>query len=515
MRLADLALLNGERMARRPVAIITDLGDGGQRVVAGYALATDALHAVIAEQIRIGRGTVTQHEGRDVFIAVHVPPVRIIVVGAVHISQALATMAALVELDVTIVDPRTAFATPERFPGVTILADWPDDVLPRLALDAYTAIALLTHDPKIDDQALVAALRANCFYIGALGSRKTHARRLDRMREAGFGDDDLAPHSRADRAGYRRHQPGRDRRVHHRRDRRRASPQAEAGRDECRHGAGLKFGRIAVAAAEGALLAHSVKGPGLALRKGEVLDESHIARLEAAGFETIIGALLEAGDVHENVAALRLAEKIAGPSVRLDRPFTGRCNMFAQTAGLVVIDVTVIDAINAIDESVTVATLPRLQPVVAGEMIATVKIIPFAIPGSCMDQVLKTIRHPALSIAPFRPLRVGAISTLLRGLKPVTVTKTLRVLADRLSIAGASIVAEARVPHDVAALAAAIRVMSDVDLLIVFGASAITDRRDVVPVAIEMAGGRVDHLGMPVDPGNLLLLGRLADSTIR
>ena len=192
MRLADLTLMNRERAARRPVALVTDLADGAQRVVAGTALAIDPLGAEIAERLRLGKSGTVRHEDRDIFIAVQVPPVRLIVVGAVHISQALATMAGLVDLDVTIVDPRTAFATPERFPHVTILADWPDDVLPRLGLDPYTAIALLTHDPKIDDQALVAALRANCFYIGALGSRKTHGRRLDRMREAGFDDADLA-----------------------------------------------------------------------------------------------------------------------------------------------------------------------------------------------------------------------------------------------------------------------------------------------------------------------------------
>ena len=192
MRLVDLTLLNGERAARRPVALVTDLGGGAQRVVVAAALAGDPLAAEIAERLRLGKSGTVRHDGRDVFITVQVPPVRLIVVGAVHISQALATMAALVDLDVTIVDPRTAFATPERFPDVTILADWPDDVLPRLGLDPYTAIALLTHDPKIDDQALVAALRANCFYIGALGSRKTHGRRLDRMREAGFGEADVA-----------------------------------------------------------------------------------------------------------------------------------------------------------------------------------------------------------------------------------------------------------------------------------------------------------------------------------
>jgi xanthine dehydrogenase accessory factor len=192
MRLEILAALNRERGARRAVALVTDLGGGEQRVVTSADLSGDPLASEIGERMRIGKSGIVQHDGRDLFVTVQVPDVRLIAVGAVHISQALATMAQLAELDVTIVDPRTAFATPERFPGVSLIAEWPDDVLPRLALDPYTAIALLTHDPKIDDQALVAALRANCFYIGALGSRKTHGRRLDRMRAEGFDEVDLA-----------------------------------------------------------------------------------------------------------------------------------------------------------------------------------------------------------------------------------------------------------------------------------------------------------------------------------
>ena len=192
MRLDHLSLLNEARAARRPIALVTDVADGTQRVVAAEAIDEDPLGEIIAERMRIGKGALVQHDGRDVFVAVQVPPVRLLAIGAVHISQALATMAALADLDVTIIDPRTAFATPERFPGVAVLAEWPDEVLPGLGLDAFTAVALLTHDPKIDDQALIAALRARCFYIGALGSRKTHGRRLDRMREHGFGDDDFA-----------------------------------------------------------------------------------------------------------------------------------------------------------------------------------------------------------------------------------------------------------------------------------------------------------------------------------
>ena len=192
MRLDDLAVMNAERAARRPVVLVTDLDGGGQRVVKSADVAADPLAAEIEERLRSGKSGMAQHDGREWLVTVHVPPLRLVAVGAVHISQALAPIAAVAGLAVTIVDPRTAFATPERFPDVALLAEWPDLVLPSLALDAFTAVALLTHDPKIDDQALIPALRSDCFYVGALGSRKTHARRLERMRLQGFGDDDLA-----------------------------------------------------------------------------------------------------------------------------------------------------------------------------------------------------------------------------------------------------------------------------------------------------------------------------------
>lgn len=271
----------------------------------------------------------------------------------------------------------------------------------------------------------------------------------------------------------------------------------------------MKFGRIAREDGEGAILAHSVRAPGLALKKGEIIDAARISALAAAGIEAIVAATLEPGDVAENAAAQRLAERVAGAGVRLERPFTGRCNLMAEGTGLLVVDAAAIDAINLVDESITVATLTPLRPVVAGEMVATVKIIPFAVPGRCLARSLDAVAAPAVSVAPFRPLRIGVVSTLLPGLKPATVLKTLRLLDDRLAPAGAAITRETRVPHDTSKLAASLEAMGDVDIVVVFGASAITDRRDVVPAAIEAAGGTVDHLGMPVDPGNLLLLGRL------
>ncbi|MEE7455780.1 XdhC/CoxF family protein [Methylorubrum populi] len=190
MRLETLTALNAERAARRAALIVTDPEDGGQRLVRAAEIDADPLADILRERLRSGRSGLGEGpDGRPVFVAVHVPPVRFVVVGAVHISQALVPFAAQLGLDLTVIDPRTAFASPERFPNVRLIAEWPDKALEAVGpLDAYTALAALTHDPKIDDPALIAALRADCAYIGALGSRKTHARRVERLREAGFDE---------------------------------------------------------------------------------------------------------------------------------------------------------------------------------------------------------------------------------------------------------------------------------------------------------------------------------------
>jgi len=192
MRLDLLKTLNAERAARRATVLVTDIESAEQRLVKGADIATDPLAEHLDAALRMGKSRSIEEAGKSYFLTVQAPPVRIICIGAVHISQALAPMARLTDFDVTIIDPRTAFATPERFPNVRLLADWPQEVLGEVALDRYTAVCLLTHDPKIDDPALSAALKAECFYIGALGSRKTHAKRLERMKAEGFGDEALA-----------------------------------------------------------------------------------------------------------------------------------------------------------------------------------------------------------------------------------------------------------------------------------------------------------------------------------
>ena len=192
MQLGLLSALNAERAARRAAILVTETASGEQRLVREAEVPRDPLAPLLEERLRSGKSGTVEADGRQLFLNVQVPSVQAVVIGAVHISQALAPMARGLDLAVTIIDPRTAFATPERFPDVRVLAEWPDAALPRLGLDPYTALLALTHDPKIDDPALTAALHADCFYIGALGSKKTHGRRVERLTAAGFTQAEIA-----------------------------------------------------------------------------------------------------------------------------------------------------------------------------------------------------------------------------------------------------------------------------------------------------------------------------------
>ncbi len=272
----------------------------------------------------------------------------------------------------------------------------------------------------------------------------------------------------------------------------------------------MKFGRVGVSEAAGALLAHSLRREGLVLKKGRLLDEADVTQLQRAGVDDLVVARLEADDIGEDEAARRLAAAIGGANVRVEAPFTGRSNLFASAAGVLRVSVAQIDAVNEVDERITVATLPPWRSVVANEMVATVKIIPFSVPSSVLAQCVLRAAAGRLEVHPWRALRVGVVSTLSPGLKKSVVDKTLRVLEQRLAPADAKIVIERRAPHEAPALTQALaEIEPQCDLLIVFGASAITDRRDVIPAALEAAGGAIRHLGMPVDPGNLLLVGTM------
>ena len=192
MKLQTLAELNAERAARRPVIVVTDTAGGEQRLVKAKDFATDPLRTELTKQLRTGKSGTIEAGGKKLFLNVYAPTARLVIVGAVHISQALAPLARSLDYDVTVVDPRTAFASPERFPDVPLMAEWPDVALPPLNVDRYTAFVAVTHDPKIDDPALLHAFERDCFYIGALCSRKTHARRGERLKAQGAGDSDIA-----------------------------------------------------------------------------------------------------------------------------------------------------------------------------------------------------------------------------------------------------------------------------------------------------------------------------------
>jgi len=192
MKLEILKALNAERAARRAAVVVTDVTTGEQRLVKAAEVARDPLKEVIEKHIGRGRSGMVETPAGKVFLTVYVPPAQLVITGAVHISQALAPIARLLGYDVTIVDPRTAFASIERFPDVKVIAEWPDIALPPLGIDRYTAFVALTHDPKIDDPALTHALARDCFYIGALGSKKTHARRIERLKVQGLSDGTLA-----------------------------------------------------------------------------------------------------------------------------------------------------------------------------------------------------------------------------------------------------------------------------------------------------------------------------------
>ena len=272
----------------------------------------------------------------------------------------------------------------------------------------------------------------------------------------------------------------------------------------------MKFGPVSPREAQGATAVHTIRQGALVLKKGTLIGPAEVAALEAAGISQIVVARLEPGDVSEDQAAAEIAKAVAGEGVRVDRAFTGRCNLFADDAGLLIVDKDAIDELNRIDEAITFATLQAFKPVVVGEMIATVKIIPFAVAETARQAALAMATKPFVRVTPYKIKKIGVVSTLLPGLASKVVEKTLRVLQDRLTPAGASIVAERRVPHEQGALAKAIdEVLNEgAELVVVFGASAIADRRDVIPAALESIGGRIEHFGMPVDPGNLMLIGQ-------
>jgi molybdenum cofactor cytidylyltransferase len=273
----------------------------------------------------------------------------------------------------------------------------------------------------------------------------------------------------------------------------------------------MRFGNLPLAEAEGAILVHSLRAGGRLFKKGRLLGKPELDALAAAGIAEVTAARLEPGDVPEDAAATRVAAALASDGIRLSAPFTGRTNLYALCSGLAVLNPAGIDAVNLIDESVTVATLAPYAMVAPGEMVATVKVIPYAAPEWAVEAAAKAAMDAPIRIAPFVPIQVALVSTYLPGQKPSLLDKNRSALEMRLAPLGGTVILERRTPHAANAVADALAEAeaAGAELLFVFGASAITDRRDVIPAGIVAAGGEVSHFGMPVDPGNLLLLGSL------
>ena len=274
------------------------------------------------------------------------------------------------------------------------------------------------------------------------------------------------------------------------------------------------FGSLPVAETEGAMLAHGMRFPDKAFKKGHVLTLADIGVLTANGINQVTVARLDSSDVAEDAAADNLAAEITGDLIDVSRSFTGRVNFFAKANGLLTYPVAHLQAFNRVDESITLAALPPNTPVSAGQMIATLKIIPFAIPRSALEiarSVAKHGRDRLFSVVAFQTLNVGLIQTRLPGTKPTVLEKTTDVTRARLAALDCSLVSDQVVDHSVQQLSQAIKAMlrDGVEMVLISGASAVVDRRDIVPAAIEHAGGQVEHFGMPVDPGNLMLFGRI------
>ena len=280
----------------------------------------------------------------------------------------------------------------------------------------------------------------------------------------------------------------------------------------------MKFAMFPLGEAQDAILAHSIQTPKGVLKKGRQLSADDIARLAAAGRSQVMVARLEAGDVGEDDAAGRVAAAGTGAGTHAAAPFTGRANLYADIAGLAVIDADVVARINGLDEGLTIATVAPFERVVAGQMIATVKVITFAVPEGVVaaaEKILSGGRAVAEVLA-FRERTAGLVLTRMAATKASVLAKRRKAIEDRLVALGSRLGVVETVEHDEAAVAEAIRRMAaaGADPIIVFAASAIVDRGDVIPAALEVAGGRIIRLGMPVDPGNMMLLGTLGDRDV-
>jgi molybdenum cofactor cytidylyltransferase len=277
----------------------------------------------------------------------------------------------------------------------------------------------------------------------------------------------------------------------------------------------MKFGPVPLDEARGAIMAHSQRVGERVIRKGSVLDEGSLVALREAGRAQVIVARLEPGDVPEDIAADRLAQPLISPLLGRTRAATGRVNLAAEVPGLLRVDAKMVNRINTIDESITIGTLPDYAVVAPKDLVATVKIIPFSVPGNVLAVAEALIRQAGspLTLHPFHHLKVGLVVTELPGLKDSVTEKTIAATEQRVTQLTGSLLPPLRTPHEEEPIGQALETLitQGADLLLVVGASAVVDRRDVGPSGIVRAGGEILHFGMPVDPGNLICLGRIGD----
>jgi molybdenum cofactor cytidylyltransferase len=277
----------------------------------------------------------------------------------------------------------------------------------------------------------------------------------------------------------------------------------------------MKFGAVPLDEARGAIMAHSQRVGERMIRKGALLDDAALAALREAGRGEVICARLEPGDVPEDIAADRLATPLVSPLIARTRAATGRVNLAAETPGLLRVDSAKIDRLNAVDEALTVGTLPDYSVVARKDLVATIKVIPFSVPGTVLTVAEALARQgvPPLTLHPFRAMKVGLVATELPGLKDSTVEKTIAVTGQRISALTGTLLPPLRCAHEEIAIARALEALigDGAELLLVVGASAVLDRRDVGPQGIVRAGGEILHFGMPVDPGNLICLGHIGE----
>ena len=274
------------------------------------------------------------------------------------------------------------------------------------------------------------------------------------------------------------------------------------------------FGRVKLEQARGGILAHSLKTSEGVLRKGALVDDHAYGLLQEAGYKMLTIARLEPGDVPEGEAACGLSDLLVSPGLRRSTDVNGRVNLFATADGLLRIDTDIVTGLNLVDESIALATLPDYSVVKKDNMVATLKIIPFAVSGHAMSQVENLLGQSkqALALKPFQPLQVGLVITRLPQLKDATIANTIQATQARIAAHGGTLLPPLDIPHDSARIAASILQLLEegADMILISGASAVTDRLDTAPAGIVLAGGEISHFGMPVDPGNLICFGSVA-----